>query len=185
MKLYIEHMISPRCKVIVEEALNRIDIQEPAVSMGLAEFTGDITEQQYDQLRVDLLQSGLVLITNTRSILINKIKSVIIEMITCDSPPKQKYSTYISERINYNYTYLANTFSEMKGMTIQHFIINYKIEKAKELLMFNQLTISEISYKLNYSSVAHLSNQFKKVTGLSPSFYRKQGANLSELQLNN
>ncbi len=121
-----------------------------------------------------------------KSILIEKIKNVIVEMIHyADELPKVNYSDYISQKLGYDYTYLANTFSEVKGITIQQFIITHKIEKAKELLLYDELTLTEISYKLNYSSVAHLSNQFKKVTGLSPSFYKqlkqKRNQNLENL----
>jgi AraC-like DNA-binding protein len=118
----------------------------------------------------------LKLLDDKKSILIEKIKNVIIEMVHyADELPKQNFSDYISEKLGYDYTYLANTFSEVKGITIQHYIINHKIEKAKELLLYDELNLTEIAYKLNYSSVAHLSNQFKKVTGLSPSFYKQLG----------
>jgi AraC-like DNA-binding protein len=111
-----------------------------------------------------------------KSVLIEKIKNVIIEMIHySDDLPKMNYSDYISEKLNYDYTYLSNLFSEVKGITIQHFIINHKIERAKELILYDELDLTEIAYKLHYSSVAHLSNQFKKVTGQTPSFYKKIG----------
>lgn len=180
MTLYIEDMVSERCKVILNEALNRVNVSDARISLGQADFKGDLNEQQLDQLKSDLQNAGLVLVNNPRSILISRIKNVIIEMINGEKKsPTQTYSDYISERIHHNYTYLANIFSEAKGTTIQDFIISYKIEKAKELLRYNQLSISQISYKLNYSSVAHLSNQFKKLTGLSPSSYRKQKAKRS------
>jgi AraC-like DNA-binding protein len=115
-----------------------------------------------------------VLLDDKKSILIEKVKNVIIEMIHyMDEIPKVNYSDYISDKVGYDYTYLANIFSEVKGITIQQFIILHKIEKVKELLIYNELNLTEISYKLHYSSVAHLSNQFKKITGLSPTFYKQ------------
>jgi AraC-like DNA-binding protein len=109
-----------------------------------------------------------------RAVLIEKIKNVIVEMVHySDELPKVNYSDYISEKLHHDYTYLSNIFSEVKGITIQQFIIIHKIERAKELLLYDELNLTEISYKLNYSSVAHLSNQFKKVTGLSPSHFKQ------------
>jgi AraC-like DNA-binding protein len=134
----------------------------------------DITEKQREQLSKNLLKSGLELLEDKKSILIEKIKNVITEMIHySDVLPKVNYSDYISEKLGYDYTYLANTFSEVKGMTIQQFIIIHKIEKVKELILYDELSLAEISYRLHYSSPAHLSNQFKKITGLTPSFYKK------------
>jgi AraC-like DNA-binding protein len=125
-------------------------------------------------LRTGLLHSGLELLDDKKSILIEKIKNVIIELIHySEEVPKINFSNYLSEKLKYDYTYLANTFSEVKGITIQQFIIMDKIEKVKELLLYDELNLTEIAFKLNYSSVAHLSTQFKKVTGLSPSFYRQ------------
>jgi AraC-like DNA-binding protein len=144
------------------------------VDLGTVEIQDDITQQQHDLLKENLLKSGLELLDNKKSILIEKIKSVIIEMIHySDEIPKTNYSDYISEKLKYDYTYLSNVFSEVKGITIQQFIIIHKIEKVKELLLYDELNLTEISYKLHYSSVAHLSNQFKKVTGLSPSFFKQ------------
>jgi len=132
------------------------------------------------------MRSGLIVLDDKKSILIEKIKNVIIEMIHySESLPKVNYSDHISEKLNQNYTYLSNTFSEVKGITIQQYIIIHKIERVKELLLYDQLTLTEIAYRMQYSSVAHLSNQFKKVTGLSPSFYKdlkeKRMGNLENL----
>lgn len=174
MKLYIKYMVSLRCKMMVIEELKKLGLKYIVVELGMAEILEDITPKQREQLKNNLLKSGLELLDDKRSILIEKIKNVIIEMIHySDELPKENYSDYISEKLGYDYTYLANTFSEVKGITIQQFIIINKIEKVKELLLYDELNLTEISYKLNYSSVAHLSNQFKKVTGLSPSFYKQ------------
>ncbi|WP_228433750.1 helix-turn-helix domain-containing protein [Chryseobacterium polytrichastri] len=174
MKLYIKYMVSLRCKMVVHEELNNLGIKHAVVDLGIVEILNDITKQQREILKENLLKYGLELLDNKKSILIEKIKNVITEMIHySDELPKENFSDYISEKLGYDYTYLANTFSEVKGITIQHFIIMNKIEKVKELLLYDELNLTEISYKLNYSSVAHLSNQFKKITGLSPSFYKQ------------
>src|SRR5690606_31509182 len=127
-------------------------------------------------LKNNLALSGLELLDDKKNILIDKIKNVIIEMVHyTDEIPKVNYSEYISEKLNYDYTYLSNLFTEVKGITIQHYIIKHKIERVKELMFYDQLNLTEISYKLHYSSVAHLSYQFKKVTGHTPTFYKKIG----------
>lgn len=186
MKLYIKYMVSLRCKMIVKEELKKLGIKYATLDLGVVEVLEDITLSQRDQLKKNLLVSGLELLDDKKSILIEKIKNVITEMIHySDEIPKVNYSDYISEKLDYDYTYLANTFSEVKGITIQQFIIIHKIERVKELLLYDELTLSEIAYKLHYSSVAHLSNQFKKITGLTPTFYKqlkdKRKRNLEDL----
>ena len=167
-------MVSLRCKMLVKEELHKLGICYVIVELGMVEILEDITHEQQEQLRQSLLKSGLELLDDKKSILIEKIKNAIIEMIHyAEKLPNINYSDYLSEKLAYDYTYLANVFSEVKGITIQQFIIFHKIEKVKELLLYEELNLTEISYKLNYSSVAHLSNQFKKVTGLTPSFYKK------------
>ena len=173
MKLYIKYMVSLRCKMLVKEELNKLGIKFQGVDLGMVDIFEDLNQEQHDVLKVNLLKSGLELLDNKRSILIEKIKSVIIEMIHySDEVPRVNYSDYISEKLGYDYTYLSNVFSEVKGITIQHFIILHKIERVKELLLYDELNLTEISYLMHYSSVAHLSNQFKKITGLSPSYYK-------------
>jgi len=168
--------------MVVEEELQKLGLKHAVVDLGVVEILEDISPKQREQLKISLLKSGLELLDDKRSILIEKIKNVITEMIHyTDEIPKVNYSDYISEKLGYDYTYLANTFSEVKGITIQQFIILNKIEKVKELLLYNELNLTEISRKLHYSSVAHLSNQFKKVTGLSPSYYKQ----LKKKRLNN
>lgn len=174
MKLYIKYMVSLRCKMMVKEELKKLDILHAIVDLGMVEILEDITQEQRLLLKKNLLKSGLELMDDKKSILIEKIKNVIIEIIHyTDEPPEVNYSDYISEKLGYDYTYLANIFSEVKGITIQQFIIIHKIERVKELLIYDELNLTEISYKLHYSSVAHLSNQFKKVTGLTPTFYKQ------------
>ncbi|MEQ8474414.1 MAG: AraC family transcriptional regulator [Marinoscillum sp.] len=186
MKLYIKFMVSLRCKLMVKEELEKLGLHHVVLDLGMVEILEDITSEQHQLLKENLLKSGLELLDDKRSILIDKIKNVIIEMIHySDELPKVNYSDFISSKLGYDYTYLSNIFSEVKGTTIQHFIIMHKIEKVKELLLYNELNLTEISYKLHYSSVAHLSNQFKKITGLSPTFYKqlkeKRNTNLENL----
>jgi len=177
-------MVSLRCKLLVKEELKKIGLNWVSVDLGVAEIYENISDEQRDTLRRDLAKSGLELLDDSKSILIERIKNVITEMIHySDEIPTQNYSDYISEKLGYDYTYLSNIFSEVKGTTIQQFIILNKIERVKELLLYDELNLTEISYKLHYSSVAHLSNQFKKVTGLSPSFFKKlKKARLSNLE---
>ncbi len=167
-------MVSLRCKMLVKAALDKLGVIYGAVDLGEAEIRGDITDAQREQLRTILYEAGLELMDGKKSILIEKIKAVIVEMVHySDELPKVKNSHYISEKLQLDYTYLSNIFSETTGLTIEHFIINHKIEKVKELLLYDELNLTEIAYKLNYSSVAHLSNQFKKITGLTPSYFKK------------
>lgn len=169
-------MVSLRCKMIVQNALDTLKIEYVKIELGFAETVVKTSAEQRKGLAEILKRSELELLDDKKSILIEKIKTVIIEMVHySDELPAQNYSDYISEKLGYDYTYLANTFSEVKGITIQHFIIIHKIERAKELMLYNEMNLTEISYKLNYSSVAHFSNQFKKITGLSPSFYKQLG----------
>jgi AraC-like DNA-binding protein len=174
MTLFIKYMVSLRCKMLVKAELFNLDLQYVVVDLGTVEILGNITPEQRTQLKENLLVSGLELLEDKKSILVEKIKNVIIEMIHySDEFPKANYSNYISDKLNYDYTYLANIFSEMNGITIQQFIINHKIERVKELLLYKELNLTEIAHRLHYSSVAHLSNQFRKVTGLSPSLYKQ------------
>ncbi|MBK8558350.1 MAG: AraC family transcriptional regulator [Lewinellaceae bacterium] len=174
MHLYIKYMVSMRCKMLVKEELKKLGLHFVIVELGTVEILEDITDEQRKQLKVNLLRSGLELLDDKKSILIEKIKGVIVEMIHhSEELPKVNFSDYLSEKLGYDYTYLSNVFSEVKGITIQHYIIMHKIEKVKELLLYDELNLTEISYRLHYSSVAHLSSQFKKTTGLSPSFYKQ------------
>ncbi|PKP48875.1 MAG: AraC family transcriptional regulator [Bacteroidetes bacterium HGW-Bacteroidetes-1] len=173
MKLYIKYMVSLRCKMLVKEELKKLGLHFIIVELGEIEIMEDITLEEREQLKKALLNSGLELMDDKKAVLIDKIKNVIIDMIHyTDELPKTNYSEYISKKLNYDYTYLANIFSEMKGITIQQFIISHKVEKVKELLMYKEYNLTEISYRMQYSSVAHLSNQFKKVTGMTPSNFK-------------
>jgi len=158
----------------VKEELKKLGLHYIVVDLGEVEIMEDITMEQKEKFTVGLLNSGLELIDDKRSVLIGKIKNVIIEMIHhSDELIKINFSIFLSDKLHHDYTYLANLFSEVQGITIEHFIINHKIERIKELIIYDELNITEIAHKMNYSSVSHLSNQFKKVTGLSPSHFKK------------
>jgi len=166
-------MVSNRCKMAVKEELKKLGLHFIVVDLGEVEIMETISAEQREQVRVALHNSGLELMDDKKAMLIEKINNVITEMIHhSDEVPKMNYSDFLSEKLNYDYTYLSNIFSEVKGITIQQFIIIHKIERIKELLLYGELNLTEISYKLHYSSVAHLSNQFKKVTGLTPSQFK-------------
>ena len=186
MRVYIKYMVSLRCKMMVQELMEQLGIKNAVVNLGTVDVSEEISPEQLEIFRLKLAHLGLELLDNKKSILIEKIKNTITEMIhNADEQPKENYSEYLSKKLDYDYTYLSNVFSEVNGYTIQHFIIINKIEKVKELLLYNELNITEIAYKLNYSSVAHLSYQFKKITGLAPSFYKslklKRQKNLEDL----
>jgi AraC-like DNA-binding protein len=160
--------------MVVKAELEKLGLKYGTIDLGEVDVESNITAGQMELLKVGLLKSGLKLMEDKKAVLIEKIKNVIVEMVHyADEIPKTKSSNYISEKLNHDYTYLANLFSEATGTTIEHYIISHKIEKVKELLLYDELNLTEISYKLNYSSVAHLSNQFKKVTGLTPSFFKQ------------
>lgn len=166
-------MVSLRCKLLVKEELERMGLHSISVELGDVNIKETISEKQREQLKAALLKSGLELMEDKNAILIEKIKNVIIEMIHySDELPKVNFSEYLADKLKYDYTYLANHFSESTGITIEHYIITHKIERAKELIIYDELNLTEIAFKLHYSSVAHLSNQFKKTTGLTPTFFK-------------
>lgn len=174
MILFVKNMVSTRCKMFVKGELKKMGLYYVFVNLGVIETLDEITPEQRQELKYRLSVCGLELMDDKRSIMIEKIKNVIVDMIHySDDVPKVNYSDYISEKLRYDYTYLSNVFSEVKGMTIQQFIIMHKIERVKELLLYDEMNLTEISYKLHYSSVAHLSNQFKKITGHTPSCFKK------------
>ncbi len=161
---------------MVKNELEKLDLQYTSIELGMIDLKEEITEAQKQTLKTNLAMSGLELLNDEKSILVNKIKNVIVEMIHySDEIPKVNFSYYLSEMLNYDYTYLSNLFSEVNGITIQHFIIKHKIERVKELLLYDELNLTEISHRLHYSSVAHLSNQFKKTTGHTTSYFKKLG----------
>jgi AraC-like DNA-binding protein len=158
----------------VKAELNKLGLHSIVSELGEAEIMEDISIEQRDKLKIGLQRYGLELMDDKRAILIEKIKTSIIDLIHhSDEMIKVNISDYLSNKLNHDYTYLANLFSEVQGTTIEHFVIAHKIERIKELIIYDELNITEIAWKMNYSSVAHLSNQFKKITGFSPSYFKK------------
>ncbi len=167
-------MVCIRCKMVVKDELTKLGLHYTTVELGEADIVEDISAEQYDRIKSALFRSGLEVMDDKKSVLIQKIKNVIIEMVHyTEQPLTINFSEYLAERLNHDYTYLANLFSEVQGTTIEKFIITHKIERVKELLVYNELTLTEIAYLMHYSSVAHLSTQFKKVTGLTPSHFKQ------------
>jgi AraC-like DNA-binding protein len=167
-------MVSIRCKILVKAELDKLGLHYKSIELGEAEIEEEITPKQWDELNIALKKSGIELMENKKSILIEKIKNIIVELVHYSEEPLEiNFSEYLSQKMHQDYTYLANLFSETQGVTIEHFHIIHKIERVKELLVYDELSITEIAWKMHYSSVAHLSNQFKKMTGLTPSFFKK------------
>jgi len=167
-------MVSTRCKMAVKDELKKLGLHFIVVDLGEVEIMENLSEDQRNQLKVALLNSGLELMDDKKAMLIEKIKNAIIESVHhTDEMIKINFSNFLSEKLNHDYTYLANLFSEVQGTTIEQFLISHKIERIKELIIYGELNITEIAWKMNYSSVAHLSNQFKKFTGLSPSHFKQ------------
>lgn len=167
-------MVSNRCKIAVREELKKLGLHYIMVDLGVVEIMENITPEKRQLLKTGLTEAGFELMDDKRAILIEKIKNTIVQMVHhTEEPIKINFSDYLSEKLDHNYTYLANLFSEIQGTTIEHFIISHKIERIKELIIYGEHNITEIAWKMGYSSVAHLSSQFKKITGLSPSHFKK------------
>ncbi len=172
--MYIKNMVCIRCQMVVKAELEKLGLQYSDVKIGEATINGDLQPEQLDHLDAALRKSGLQLMDNKKSILVEKVKSAIIELVHyTDEQIKINLSDFLSEKLGYNYTYLANLFTEVKGITIEKFYLIHKIEKVKELIVYDELNLTEIADKMHYSSVAHLSNQFKQITGLTPSYFKK------------
>jgi AraC-like DNA-binding protein len=167
-------MVSARCKLAVKEVLKNMNLHFIVVDLGEVDILEDISLEQREEMKAALLVSGLELMDDKKAMLIEKIKNVIIQMVHhTDEMIKINFSNFLSEKLNHDNTYMANLFSEVQGTTIEQYIITNKLERIKELIIYGELNITEIAWKMNYSSVAHLSNQFKKVTGLSPSHFKQ------------
>ncbi|MCO5947192.1 helix-turn-helix domain-containing protein [Mucilaginibacter flavidus] len=178
MNFFIKNMVGPRCKMIVEQEFEKIGLKCINIELGRVTITGDASAAQIMEAGLALSNYGLVLLDNKKNILVESIKRVIVDMITySDSPLKTNFSDYLSTELNFDYTYLANIFSDVQGTTIEQFIILNKIQAVKQLIWQDELTLTEISWKLHYSSVAHLSAQFKKVTGVTPSHFKQVSFN--------
>ncbi|OQP52870.1 AraC family transcriptional regulator [Niastella yeongjuensis] len=182
MKLYIKNMVTRRCIIVVKDALEKLGIQYNEVILGEIDLTGHPSEAQLTQLRSALLSLDLALLEDKKTILVQQIKTLIIKLIYhSDEPLIKNLSVYLSNQLHYDYTYMANLFSSVQGITIEKFYICHKIERVKELLMYDELSLTDIAFNLHYSSVAHLSAQFKKVTGLTPTHFKQNMGNKREV----
>lgn len=167
-------MVCIRCKMVVKEELTKLGLHYATIDLGEAEILEKISAEQHDQLKVALLKSGLELMDDKKSVLIEQIKTAIVELVHHSREPLLiKFSEFLSQKLDHDYTYLANLFSEVQGITIEKFLITHKIERVKELLIYDELNLTEIAYLMHYSSVSHLSAQFKKVTGLTPTHFKQ------------
>lgn len=174
MILQIRYMESGCCIRVVKNELYKLGLHYKTVKLGKVELKETISVEKLQLIDTALRNAGLEIINDNKNLLVEKVKAIIHQLIyLSDNLPKPNFSDYISEKVKRNYTHISYLFKSVEGVTIEKYIIGVKIERVKELLVYNQLSLNEISYRLKYSSVAHLSNQFKKITGLTPSFYRK------------
>jgi AraC-like DNA-binding protein len=174
MKIYVKNMACESCKIFVKEVLEELHITSVKVGLGEIETKNDVTDEDKQKLNTKIRRAGLELLEKKNGALIEKIRAVIVDYVyKSDDQPNAKFSILLSERLNHDYGYLANFFSEVEATTIEQYLIALKIERIKELILFDELSFTQISYKLKYSSVAHLSNQFKKITGLTPTHFKK------------
>ncbi|MCC7231421.1 MAG: helix-turn-helix transcriptional regulator [Bacteroidia bacterium] len=174
MKLYIKNMVCNRCILAVENELKNLGFHPVHISLGEAELEQPLTDADKQKIRIRLQALGFEIINDKKSRLIDQIKTAIIKLVHQQSGDlKINLSDYVTDKLNRDYSYLSGLFSEVEGITIEKYFISQKIERVKELLVYDELTLSEIAFELNYSSVAHLSNQFKKITGLTPGHFKK------------
>ena len=166
-------MVCIRCQMVVKYELEKMGLHHTRVELGETEIMEELSAEQRDTLSTSLNKIGLELLDDKKNIMVEKIKTIIIELVHYNEDQiKTNLSDYLAEKLNHNYTYLSNLFAEVKGTTIEKFYLSNKIERVKELLVYDELNLTEIAWKLHYSSVAHLSNQFKKMTGLTPSHFK-------------
>ena len=173
-KVHIKNMVCPRCIATVEDLFKELNIKILAIQLGEISILNEINESQKSQLKEILIKNGFELLEDNKSKLIGQIKSIVVDQIHHKSEYLNiNFSTLLSEKLNHEYTSLSRLFSSVEGITIERFTLKQKIEKVKELLFYNQLSLSEIAFQMNYSSSAHLSAQFKKETGMTPSEFKK------------
>ena len=166
-------MVSNRCKMLVKDELVKLGLAFSTIDLGQVMLKNPLSILQRESLQLSLLQSGLELMEDKKAIIIEQIKNAIVSLVHySDDLPKMNLSDYLSKKLNYDYTYLSNLFSETEGTTIEHFLLIHKIERVKELIIYDELNLTQIAWKMHYSSIAHLSHQFKKITGLTPSFFK-------------
>ncbi|MBD1366945.1 helix-turn-helix transcriptional regulator [Mucilaginibacter sp. ZT4R22] len=182
MIFYIKNMVCMSCQVVVKYELEKLGLTQHKVEQGNVEIFEPISAEQILEFKLALIRSGMELMDNKKNLLVEKIVYVITEMIDYgQNELKTNFSYHLSEKLNHDYTYLANIFSEAKGTTIEQFIILKKIQRVKQLICDKELNLTEISWKMHYSSVAHLSTQFKKITGVTPSHFKQSGCNSETL----
>lgn len=174
MKIYVKNMACESCKIFLRESLNDLKIEVVKLDMGEVETKDDVSDEIKLKLNVKIKTAGLELLEKKQGLLVEKIKKAMIDYVNdTENKYTEKFSVHLSEKMNHSYTYLSNSFLEVEATTIEQYIIALKIEKIKELIIFGEDTFSEIAHKLSYSSAAHLSSQFKKVTGLTPSHFKE------------
>lgn len=184
MKLFIQNMVSLRCKILVKAEMDKLNIKYKTVELGEVVLLKPITLVKKEKLKIQLHKSGLEIMDDKKAMLLEKIKNIVVEMVHySEEIPKVNFSTFLSDKLHIDYHTLSDFFSKTKGITIEHFIILHKIERVKELIIYDELSLTEISYIMHYSSVSHLSKQFKQITGLTPSYFKQlkhQNRNLLE-----
>ncbi len=173
MKLYIKNMVCSRCIMVVKAQLENLGLQPQSVNLGEVEIEADLSKDELAELDTALKSLGFEIIDNKKSKTIEKIKNTIVTLVHhTDHDIKTNLSSFITSQIHQDYHYLSNLFSEVEGTTIEKYFITQRIEKVKELIVYDELSLSEIADQLGYSSVAYLSNQFKKITGFTPSYFK-------------
>jgi len=175
MKLFIKNMACESCKLLVREELEKLNLKPLKVELGEAEIKGEVSPAKEEKFREAIRKAGLEIVASKEALLVDKIKQAIAEYIKDKKSIRYNLSDYLSKKLQYDYSYLSSYFSNMQATTIEQYTIALKIEKAKEMLVLEEVTLQDIAEKLNYSSVAHLSAQFKKVTGLNASHFKKLG----------
>lgn len=174
MKLYIKNMVCNRCKMVVKSELEKLGLRPHAVELGEVEIADDLQGYQRQDVHAALQKFGFALLDDKKSVIIERIKNLIVDLVQNKNNQLQtNLSDYLSNELRHDYTYITNLFTQVEGTTIEQYFIAQKIEQVKELLVYDELSLSEIAYQLNYSSVAHLSTQFKKVTGFTPSHFKQ------------
>ncbi len=182
MKLFIKNMVCVRCETLVINELEKMGIPFSTIKSGEVEITDDLPEEERMRLNIVLQKAGLELLDDKKSVLVEKIRTTIIELVHySEDRLKVNLSDYLKEKLNYDTAYLSRLFAEVKGTTIEHFFISQRIERAKELIIYEDLSLNEIADKLHFSSASHLCNQFKKLTGLTPSYFRRLKQNSKSL----
>jgi AraC-like DNA-binding protein len=182
MRLFIKYMVSKRCKLLVRTVLEDMEIPYKSVELGEVQLVEAITPEQRSILKRTLKKSGLELMEDKNAVLVNQVKDLIYNLLHLEEDmPHQNISEYLSQKMNLSYVSISHIFSETKGITIELYFLKQKIERVKEMLLYDHLSLTEIAYRLNYSSTAHLSAQFKKITGLTPSYFKSLNAKRAAL----